>query len=196
MRTITPAIGTRPYFNRPGIEASRDGKPSRVTLLKARIYHQVDNEIKEHASNFNTTDCRRGGLFRNIDNYKHVDLGFNCLCCDICSKSCLCGQCDLRLSYFFQLITNFIFIITCASRKLLYLLKHFLHILGNLFLSLPFTILLMWTSAHICSSSFSSSIVHRSSTSFPLLLPGLDSSSPHPKHCNTWAILAQYFILI
>ena len=84
--------------------AGRDGKPSRVTLLKARIYHQVDNE---YASN--TTDCRRGSLFRNIDNYKHVDLGFNCLCCDICSKSCLCGQCDLRLRllicYFFQLIT-------------------------------------------------------------------------------------------
>ena len=119
-----------------------------------------------------------------------------------CSKSCLCGQCDLRLSYFFQLITNFIFIITCASRKLLYLPKHFLHILGNLFLSLPFTILLMSTSAHICSSSFSSSIVHRSNTSFPagpsraLLLPGLDSSSPHPKHCSTWAILAQYFIYL
>ena len=126
--------------------AGRDGKPSRVTLLKARIYHQVNNEIKEYASNFNTTDCRRDSLFRNIDNYKHVDLGFNCLCCDICSKSCLCGQCDLRLSYFFQLITNFIFIITCASRKLLYLPKHFLHILGNLFLSLPFTILLMSTS--------------------------------------------------
>ena len=108
----------------------------------------------------------------------------------------------LRLSYFFQLITNFIFIITCASRKLLYLPKHFLHILGNLFLSLPFTILLMSTSAHICSSSFSSSIVHRSNTSFPagpsraLLLPGLDSSSPHPKHCSTWAILAQYFIYL
>ena len=40
--------------------AGRDGKPSRVTLLKARIYHQVDNEIKEYASN--TTDCRRDSL--------------------------------------------------------------------------------------------------------------------------------------
>ncbi len=67
-------------------------EPSLVTLLKARNYH------KEYAAN--TTDCRRDHLFRNMDNYKHVDLGFKCLCCDICSKSCLCGQCDVRLKLF------------------------------------------------------------------------------------------------
>ncbi len=31
MRTITPAIGTRPYFNQPGIEAS-----VRLTVIKAK----------------------------------------------------------------------------------------------------------------------------------------------------------------
>ena len=38
--------------------------------------------------------CRRDFLFQDTDNYKHIDLGKKCLCCDVCMKLCKCGACE------------------------------------------------------------------------------------------------------
>ena len=37
---------------------------------------------------------RRDLLFQDTDNYSHLDMGTKCLCCDVCAKSCNCGQCQ------------------------------------------------------------------------------------------------------
>ena len=42
------------------------------------------------------TLCRRDTLFADTDNYKHLDLGTLCMCCDVCAANCKCGSCDSR----------------------------------------------------------------------------------------------------
>ena len=78
--------------------AGRDGSVSVVTLLQCRSYHRVDKDIKMYVAN--STECRRKVLFEDIDNYVHVNATFKCLCCDICARTCACGQCELRLRSF------------------------------------------------------------------------------------------------
>ena len=46
--------------------AGRDGRPAMATLLKARIDHLVDDDIKEY-------------------NYTPLNLNVKCLCCDVVS---------------------------------------------------------------------------------------------------------------
>ena len=50
----------------------------------------ADKEILEYQKN--KTICRRDFLFRDIDGYKHNDLGVKSLCCDICAENCDCKQ--------------------------------------------------------------------------------------------------------
>ena len=52
---------------------------------------KIDEQFKQCVDNH--TQCRRDTLFKDIDNYKHIDLGLRCLCCDICAKTCECGKC-------------------------------------------------------------------------------------------------------
>ena len=78
--------------------AGRDGRPAMATLLKARIDHPVDNDIKEYVAN--SSMCRRDGLFGDMDNYTPLNLDVKCLCCDICCKSCQCGACESNLNMF------------------------------------------------------------------------------------------------
>lgn len=61
--------------------AGRDGRPAMATLLKARIDHLVDDDIKEY-------------------NYTPLNLNVKCLCCDVCCKSCQCGACESNLNMF------------------------------------------------------------------------------------------------
>jgi hypothetical protein len=42
----------------------------------------LSQSIKEYKSN--TGRCRRDVLFEDTDNYTHIDLGKQCLCCDVC----------------------------------------------------------------------------------------------------------------
>ena len=78
--------------------AGRDGRPAMATLLRARIYHQVDDDIKGYAAN--STICRRDALFGNMDNYTPLNIDVKCLCCDVCCQSCDCGSCEFNVSLF------------------------------------------------------------------------------------------------
>lgn len=78
--------------------AGRDGKPALAVLLKARVYHLYDENIKEYVNN--DDKCRRDILFQSTDNYKHIQLESSCLCCDVCALVCDCGDCSSKLSSF------------------------------------------------------------------------------------------------
>ena len=69
-----------------------------MSLLKARSFHHVDDDIKEYVAN--STECRRTALFKNIDNYEQADSNSKCLCCDVCTRMCDCGMCSVRLRQF------------------------------------------------------------------------------------------------
>ena len=85
------------YIQETG-RAGRDGEASMVTLLQCRTFISVEEDIKEYVAN--KTQCRRDILFRDMDSYRHEDLGSKYLCCDICAESCSCGSCDNKLQNF------------------------------------------------------------------------------------------------
>ena len=60
----------------------RDSKPSMATLLKTKMDHQVDDDIKEYVAN--SSICRRDALFGNMDNHTPLTFDVKCLCCDVC----------------------------------------------------------------------------------------------------------------
>lgn len=78
--------------------AGRDGMPAMAMLLKARIDHLVDDDIKQYVAN--SSMCRRDALFGDMDNYTPFNLDVKCLCCDVCCKSCQCGACESNLNMF------------------------------------------------------------------------------------------------
>lgn len=72
--------------------AGRDKKPALALLLVHGRSNRFGNkEILEYQKN--NTVCRRDFLFQDVTDYKHIDLGVQCLCCDICAKQCDCGKC-------------------------------------------------------------------------------------------------------
>ena len=80
------------YIQETG-RAGRDGLPSLALLLHVKgRSHPLTDPIKEYRDNMDM--CRRGFLFQDTDNYKHIDLGKKCLCCDVCMKLCKCGACE------------------------------------------------------------------------------------------------------
>ena len=89
---------TECYIQETG-RAGRDDQPALALLLVTkRATRHADQKMVAYQEN--TSICRRDLLFQEIDNYHHTDLGFKCLCCDICAKLCTCGSCHQRNSLF------------------------------------------------------------------------------------------------
>lgn len=70
--------------------AGRDGQLSLATLLIAKErWQHGDDSMKEYLEN----KCRQDFLFKDMDEYHHIDMGSKCMCCDVCLQSCMCGSC-------------------------------------------------------------------------------------------------------
>ena len=73
--------------------ASRDGRTSHAILLYGKgSKRHVEQTMLDYCEN--TTDCRRQTLFRDFDGFKSNPNINGCLCCDVCSMNCNCGDCN------------------------------------------------------------------------------------------------------
>ena len=83
--------------------AGKDGKPAFALLMKnSRDISErlTSKEMNDYCVNTNSL-CRRTILYSDFPNCKLSSKG--CMCCDVCARSCECGQCESKLSSFFVL---------------------------------------------------------------------------------------------
>ena len=77
-------------------ETGRGGRDDRLSLGTLLVVNR-NNQFRTKGMityQKNNSLCRRDLLFQDTDNYSHLDMGTKCLCCDVCAKSCNCGQCQ------------------------------------------------------------------------------------------------------
>ena len=88
---LGPPDDLESYVQETG-RAESDGLPSiALLLLKSGSNRHINTSMLVYTQN--CTECRRDVLFSNFDMHSHADMG-RCLCCDVCAKSCLCGNCN------------------------------------------------------------------------------------------------------
>ncbi len=78
--------------------AGRDCLPSMAVMLRKAKPKHVTKTMLKYVSN--DTRCRRNVLFENFDNYSHSFTGPLCMCCNVCMRSCTCGNCSLNHQLF------------------------------------------------------------------------------------------------
>ncbi len=81
---------TEMYIQESG-RAGRDGKLALALIMKnAQDLRFTSKEMKDYSTN--TDSCRKSILFSDFPNCNWSSQG--CMCCDVCARSCKCGQCD------------------------------------------------------------------------------------------------------
>ena len=94
---------TETYIQQETGRAGRDGMPSLAILVPLKsATHQAEKSMRGYQVNYD--NCRRNYLFNGMDNYIHDNSVAGCVCCEICSKTCVCGSCALKRSSFVYLI--------------------------------------------------------------------------------------------
>lgn len=95
---LGPPNDLESYVQQAGY-AGRDSKPSLSLLLrKMKRGRYIDRCVSDYISNDSV--CRRDTLFANFDGYTRSFSGPLCLCCDICSKTCICSSCSENVKSF------------------------------------------------------------------------------------------------
>ena len=79
--------------------AGRDGQMSCALL----VYGKRDlcqTYTSKHMIKYcqNESQCRKKILFEDFDGCQNV-VSNGCMCCDVCKKQCMCGQCDPNLYF-------------------------------------------------------------------------------------------------
>ena len=84
-------------------ETGRGGRDGNLSLATPLVVNRNNQFRDKNIRNYQKNDsiCRHDFLFQDMDNYKHVDMGSKCVCCDICFKTCACGLCNEKNSFIF-----------------------------------------------------------------------------------------------
>lgn len=84
-------------------ETGRGGRDSNLSLATLLVVNRNNQFRDKNIRNYQKNDsiCRRDLLFQDMDNYKHVDMGTKCVCCDICLITCACGLCSEKNNFIF-----------------------------------------------------------------------------------------------
>lgn len=73
-----------------------------ITIHSKKLLENCDDHMRSYVQNKEL--CRRDHLFRDFENIRHSTYNKGCKCCDICMKTCKCGQCRDNLTQSFNFI--------------------------------------------------------------------------------------------
>lgn len=92
---LGPPSDLEMYIQEVG-RGGRDGKPTYAILLTCGKLLQPCSDVMAYYCS-NSTVCRRTVLFQEFDDYSRSPNSHGCQCCDICLKTCKCGQCKSNM---------------------------------------------------------------------------------------------------
>ena len=82
---------TESYIQAVG-RAGRDGAQAKAMLfVRKKEKRHIQKQMRDYIEN--KTSCRRTILFKDYDYDKKPTS--NCMCCDVCARSCQCGLCEI-----------------------------------------------------------------------------------------------------